>query len=71
VIAHVARTVSDARVDFDWGRLVLTATATELILQIQADAHALAPGQELIGRRVQIMGRREHLTVTWQPPDLS
>jgi hypothetical protein len=66
-VRHVERTDRHARIDFDWGGLVLTATASELILLVEADdPHALARGQELIEHRVHTIGRREQLTVAWQ-----
>lgn len=71
VVRHVERTDRDARIEFDWGRFVLTATTTELVLEVHADnRHALARGQELIAHRVETIGRRDELTVSWHPLQL-
>ena len=68
VVRHIERTDGHARIEFDWGRFHLTATATELILEVHAgDPHALTRGQALIAHRVETIGRRDQLTVGWQP----
>ena len=72
VVRHVERSRGHARIDFDWGTLVLTATAAELVLHVHTDdAQALVRGEELIERRVETIGRREHLTLTWHPTTAS
>lgn len=69
VVRHVERTDGHARIEFDWGLLALTATASELILEVRADdPAALARGQDLIKHRVETIGHRDRLTVTWQSP---
>lgn len=68
VVRHVERADGHARIEFDWGRFELTATATELVLEVHADdPRAAARGQALIAHRMETIGRREHLTVAWDP----
>ncbi|WP_329243418.1 DUF2218 domain-containing protein [Actinoallomurus sp. NBC_01490] len=59
---------ADASIDFGWGRCTLRATDTELILRAEAaDPQQLRRVQEGITARLELIGRRDHLTVTWQP----
>ena len=68
-VRHIEQSGSHARIEFDWGQLLLSTTAAELIVHVQAgDAEALARGQALIARRIATIGRRDGLTVAWQPP---
>jgi hypothetical protein len=68
VVRHVERGERHARIEFDWGSFELTATTSELVLEVHAaDQGALARGQELVAHRVETIGRRDHLTVTWTP----
>jgi len=69
VVLGVERGEDRARIEFDWGSCVLTASADGLTVQVQADdLAALTRGQDLIGHRLQTIGRREGLTVEWGPP---
>jgi len=53
---------------FNWGQCTLHASANALIIRAEAtDDAALTRAQALIGRRIETIGRREHLTVTWLP----
>ena len=59
---------TDATLDLDRGRCTLHAEPGLLMLRAEADSEDnLTQIQDLIARRLQNFGRREHLTVTWQP----
>jgi hypothetical protein len=50
------------------GRCTLTAAAASLTLRIDAaDEQSLRTIQDILTRDLQRMGRRDDLTVTWQP----
>lgn len=67
-VLQVERDDTRAAIVFDWGRCTLTATSDALTLHAEADDEAaLTRGQALIGRRIETIGRREQLTVTWRP----
>ena len=69
-VRSVERADDHAEIEFDWGRLELNATTDALAVRASAeDEEALARGQALIGRRIETIGRREHLTVTWRRAD--
>ncbi|MBO0844084.1 MAG: DUF2218 domain-containing protein [Nocardioides sp.] len=71
-VRGVERTGNHAEIDFDWGQCVLTASTDVLTIRVHAeDESALALGQELLTRRIATIGRRDQLTVTWQPTDPS
>jgi hypothetical protein len=54
---------------FDWGTCTLRASPDALAVQIEAaDNAALTRAQALIGHRIETIGRRENLTVTWLDP---
>jgi hypothetical protein len=70
LVRQIERTDRRAEIEFDRGRCVLTASADALKVQVQAEnPDSIARGQELIGRRIETIGRRDHLNVTWQPLD--
>ena len=55
-------------IDFGWGRCTLDATDEALTLRAEADdPDRLQRIQDGIARRVERIGRRDRLTVTWQP----
>ncbi|HEX5293805.1 MAG TPA: cytochrome P450 [Streptosporangiaceae bacterium] len=61
-------------IDFGWGRCTLDATDEALTLRAEADdPDHLQLIQDGIARRVERIGRRDQLTVTWQPvsPELT
>jgi hypothetical protein len=61
-------------IDFGWGRCTLDATDEALTLRAEADdPDHLQLIQDGIARRVERIGRRDQLTVTWQPvsPELA
>ncbi|HLJ99071.1 MAG TPA: DUF2218 domain-containing protein [Streptosporangiaceae bacterium] len=63
---------TDGVIDFGWGRCTLHATGDALMLTAEAeDPQNLQRLQDGIARRIERIGRRDQLTVTWQrtPPD--
>ena len=55
-------------IEFAWGRCVMDATQDTLILRAEADDEdGLRRIQDGIARRLGTIGRRDQLTVTWQP----
>jgi hypothetical protein len=53
-------------IDFGWGQCTLEATGGLLLLRTEAaDDGSLGRLQDGIGRRLETMGRRDHLTVNW------
>jgi len=68
VVRVVERTDDRAEIEFDWGRCELAASPDTLTVRVQADdTGAVTAGEELIGRRIETIGHRDHLRVTWQP----
>jgi hypothetical protein len=68
---RVERDDTDGVISFDRGRCTLRATAEGLILVVEAeDDEALRLMQDALGARVELIGRRDHLIVTWRacPP---
>ena len=66
--ARVTWTDSAGAIDLGWGRCTLTAEDEVLTLRAEADDAAdLQRLQALLGARLEQFGRRDHLTVTWQP----
>jgi len=56
-------------ISFDWGRCTLRALPGVLELQAEAaDEGALRLIQSRIADRLEQIGSRDHLTVTWAPP---
>jgi len=54
-------------VSLNWGQCTLQATSTALILRAEAaDEENLRRIQDLIARRLESFGRRDHLKVDWQ-----
>lgn len=59
-------TGTDGVIDFGWGRCVVHASATELVLRAEADSEdGLRRIQDGIAARVERIGRRDRLSVTW------
>lgn len=60
---------TDGSLTLDWGRCTLHAAPGVLELRAEAaDEESLARVQELIGRRLEKLGHRDRLTVTWLTP---
>jgi hypothetical protein len=52
----------------NWGQCTLRTSPGMLVLRAEAaDQDSLTRIQDLVGGRLEKFGRREHLTVTWQP----
>ncbi len=65
----VQRSDTRATIDFGWARCQLTAGTTTLILRAEAgDEQALRRVTDILTADLGRFGRREHLTVDWQPP---
>ena len=60
-------TDTDGVIDFDWGRCTLRATETALVLNAEADDdYHLEQIKAGIAVRLNRIGRRDRLSVTWQ-----
>jgi hypothetical protein len=69
-VRRVERTESSGVIVFDWGTCTLRASADRLTVQVEAvDDAALTRAQTLIGHRIEVIGRRENLIVTWLDPN--
>src|SRR5690242_8130763 len=65
---HAEWSGSDGVLDFGQGRCTLHATSDGLLLRAEAeDQHQLRRIQEALTARLERIGRRDRLTVTWQP----
>lgn len=65
---HAEYADTEGRIAFDQGRCTLRATSEELILRVEADdQRQLRLIQEALGARLQRIGNRDQLTLTWQP----
>ena len=72
VVRHTDFTETEGVIDFGWGCCTLRATDEALTLYAEAeDPQHLQRIQEGITRRLEKIGRRDHLAVTWQqlPPE--
>lgn len=59
---------AEGTVDFGWGRCLLRAGPDGLALRAEAaDPARLRQVQEGVARRLERIGRRDALTVSWQP----
>ncbi|NGO09020.1 DUF2218 domain-containing protein [Streptomyces sp. HC44] len=70
-VQHVEWTDTDGTVRLSLGRWTLRATPDALVLHVEATTEEDLQGmRDLIGARVEKVGRRDHLTVAWrQPPE--
>ena len=67
--AHVDWSDDRGQISFDWGRCTLRADPGVLSLRAEAaDEEGLHRLQQRIGDRLEQVGRRDRLTVTWTPP---
>jgi hypothetical protein len=59
---------TDGLIDFGWGRCTLRATDDALILTAEADdMQKLHQIQDGVARRLERIGRRDRLTLSWRP----
>jgi hypothetical protein len=69
-VQRVERTGRRGELVFDWGTCTLMALDDALIVTAQAaDPDALERAQAMIGHRIETIGHREDLTVTWRRTD--
>jgi len=65
-VATASSAGTEGIIDFGWGRCALRATAGTLILHAEAgDPERLRQIQDGISARLQRIGRRDQLAVTW------
>jgi hypothetical protein len=65
---HAEYSGTEGCIAFDQGRCTLRATSEELILLVEADDQRQLRGiQEALSARLQRIGNRDHLTLTWRP----
>jgi hypothetical protein len=65
-VERVERSDDTAVITFDCGRCTLLVTAESLTLRVEAaDVENRRRIQDMLTRRVQTIGRRDHLEVTW------
>jgi hypothetical protein len=65
---HAEWSGTDGVIDFGWGRCTLHATDKGLMLNAEADdQQQLRRIQDAITARLEQIGRRDRLTVTWGP----
>jgi hypothetical protein len=70
-IRHSEWSGADGTVTLNWGRWTMHAAPGTLTLRAEADTEEhLRRIQDLLTTRLEKIGRRDHLTVTWQPPAL-
>jgi hypothetical protein len=68
--AHVEWSDDRGMISFDWGRCTLRAVLGVLTLHVEAaDEESLHELEQRVGGRLQQIGRRDHLTVTWTLPE--
>ena len=69
-IRHAGWSGTDGLIDFGWGRCTLHATGDALTLTAEADdLPNLRRIQQGVARRLERIGRRDRLSVTWRPTE--
>jgi hypothetical protein len=67
--AHVEWSDDRGVISFDWGRCTLRALPDLLTLRAEApDEESLHRLEQRVADRLEQVGRRDHLTVTWTAP---
>lgn len=67
-VRHAEWSAGDGAVSLDWGQWTVQATPGTLTLRAEAaDEANLHRIQDMLTTRLEKFGRREHLTVNWQP----
>jgi hypothetical protein len=67
-IRHAEWSGTDGTVTLNWGQWTMHAAPGTLMLHAEADSEeSLRRIQDLLTARLQKIGRRDRLTVTWQP----
>jgi len=68
-VEHAEWSATSGTVRLDWGGWTIQADPGTLRLRADAaDEPSLRRIQDMLTTRLEKFGRREHLTVTWQPP---
>lgn len=68
-IRHAEWSATSGTVTLDWGQWTVRAAPGTLTLRAEAaDEASLRKIRDMLTTRLENFGRREHLTVTWQPP---
>jgi hypothetical protein len=71
-IQHAEWSDAGGTITLNWGRWTVQATPGTLRLRAEsADAKDLERIKDMLATRLQNFGRREHLTVSWQPAGTS
>jgi hypothetical protein len=66
-VRHAECSDTHGIVELGWARWFMRATADTLTLRAEADSEQhLRQVQDLVAGRLERIGRRDHLTVTWQ-----
>ena len=69
-VRHVQRSENEATVSLSWGQWTMRALPGLLAIRAEAaDEENLKRIQDLLTARLQSLGRREHLTVSWRRPE--
>lgn len=69
-VRHAEWSDTSGTVTLNWGHWTVQATAGTLRLRAEAaDEVNLHKIQHMLTTRLENFGRREHLTITWQPPE--
>jgi hypothetical protein len=69
-IRHAEWSDTDGIVTLSWGQWTVHATLGALTLRAEADTREnLRRIQDLVTARLEKIGSRDHLTVTWQPAE--
>ncbi len=65
-VREARATDTDGVIEFGWGRCVVHASATELVLRAEADSEeGLRRIKDGVAARVERIGRRDRLSVAW------
>ena len=68
-VRHAEWSATHGTVTLDWGRWTMQADPGALTLRAEAaDEQNLQRIQDMLTTRLEKFGRREQLTVSWQPP---
>ena len=69
-VRRVECSETEGTVSLNWGQWTMRALPGLLAVRAEAaDEQSLRRIQDLLTARLQKFGRREHLTVTWRPPE--
>ena len=69
-IQHAEWSDTDGTVTLSWGQWTMRATPGTLTLRAEAGSEEnLRRIQDLVTARLEKIGRRDHLTVSWQPTE--